>query len=85
MKDMPIEDYMNYIENYYGKIDRHQNTSYFVEDQMRINKFLDSMRKNIDKFKGKQIILQKNCHPIDYIKTVGNELGNNIKENNENT
>ena len=32
------------------------------------------MRKNIEKFKGKQNILQINCQPIDYIETVGNDV-----------
>ena len=77
---MPIEEYMNYIENYYGNIDKNQNISYCVDDQLRINKFLDTMRKNIEKFKGRQNILKVNCQPIDYIITVGNGLGDNIKE-----
>ena len=42
------------------------------------------MRKNIEKFKGKQNILQKNCQSIDYIETVGNGLGNNIFSRNDN-
>ena len=36
---------------------------------------METMRKNIEKFKGKQNIIQKNCQPIDYIETVGNGLG----------
>ena len=85
MKDMPIEEYMNYIENYYGSIDKNQNVTYCIEDQLRVNKFLDSMRKNIEKFKGRQSILKVNCQPIDYIITVGNGLCDNINEINNNS
>ena len=80
MRDMPIEEYMNYIENFYGNMDKNQNNSYNVGDQVRINKFLDTMRKNIEKFKGRQNILTINCQPIDYIITVGNGLGSHINK-----
>ena len=83
MRDMPIEEYMNYIENF---ADRKRNeTNFFnLEDMNRINKFMETIRKNIEKFKGKQNILQINCQPIDYIETVGNGLGNNIFSRNDN-
>ena len=85
MRDMPIEDYMNYIEKFYGYIDRNENNFYYIDEQSRINNFLESMRKNIEKFKGRQNILQINCQPIDYIETVGNGLGNNISYTKNNS
>ena len=62
MRDMPIEEYMTYIENFYGYIERNENNGYYIDDQTRINNFLESMRKNIEKFKGRQNILQINSN-----------------------
>ena len=84
MKDMPIEEYMNYIENFFGHIDKKDNNNFHIDEQVRINNFLESMRKNIEKFKGKQNLLTENCQPIDYIITVGNGLCNNLSFSNNN-
>ena len=85
MRDMPIDEYMNYVENYYGRMNKFENNNYCIDEQNRINDFLNNMRKNIEKFKGRQSILQVNCQPIDYIETVGNGLGNNISSINNNS
>ena len=85
MRDMPIDEYMNYVENYYGRMNKFENNNYCIDEQNRINDFLSNMRKNIEKFKGRQSILQINCQPIDYIETVGNGLGNNISSINNNS
>ena len=81
MKNMSVNDYVKYMENYYSLKD-HSDTN--TVGQERINKFLDSMRKNIEKFKGKQNILTINCQPIDYFLTIGNGFGNNFIDSNEN-
>ena len=73
MKNMSVNEYINYMENYFSPKNHNENNN---NGQERINKFLDSMRKNIEKFRGKQNILQINCQPIDYIITIGNGFGN---------
>ena len=81
MKNMSVNDYVKYMENYFSPRD-HNDTN--VVGQERINKFLDGMRKNIERFKGKQNILTINCQPIDYFLTIGNGFGNNFIDNKEN-
>ena len=83
MRDMSIDDYMNYIEHYFSPLDKNENFNN-NDKQDRINMFLDCMRKNIEKFKGRQNILTVNCVPIDYIITIGNGLGNSYNDNKEN-
>ena len=81
MKNMSVNEYINYMENYFAPKDHNDNNN---NGQERINLFLESMRRNIEKFRGKQNILQINCQPIDYIITIGNGFGNYFIEDKEN-
>jgi hypothetical protein len=81
MKNMSVNDYVKYMENYFSLKDQYETN---IFGQERINKFLDGMRKNIAKFKGKQNILTINCQPIKYFLTIGNGLGNYFIDNREN-
>jgi hypothetical protein len=78
MKNTSVNDYVKYMENYFSLKDKYDTN---IVGQERINKFLDGMRKNIEKFKGKQNILTINCQPIDYFLTIGNGLGNYFIDN----
>ena len=80
MKNMSVNEYINYMENYFSPKNHNDNNN---DNQERINMFLESMRKNIEKFRGKQNILQINCQPIDYIITIGNGFGNYFIEDKE--
>ena len=81
MKNMSVNEYINYMENYFSPKDHNDNS--IINGQERINLFLDSMRRNIEKFRGKQNILQINCQPIDYIITIGNGFGNYFIDDKE--
>ena len=81
MKNMSVNDYVKYMENYFSLKDQYDTN---IIGQERINKFLEGMRKNIERFKGKQNILTINCQPIDYFLTIGNGLGNYFIDKKEN-
>ena len=80
MKNMSVNEYINYMENFFSSKNQNDNNN---DNQERINLFLESMRRNIEKFRGKQNILQINCQPIDYIITIGNGFGNYFIEDKE--
>ena len=63
---------MNEFQDFYRLFDRYENI--YSED--RINRFVDTIRTNIYRFKVRQDILQNNFKPIDYSKSIGNELEN---------
>ena len=78
IKKMPIKDYVKYLEGYYTC--NKNKVIGPINEQERINSFMESLRNDFDRFNAIKNMNQHNYKMINYVSSIGNELGKGLNE-----